>query len=147
MNVRSKVKTAIVEKIRADVSGVLPEHVSKFRDRPVQFSEMPFVTVSSFDETPEKTADAYHYKITSQVLISVYCGGTEDPEQDSDELCSAIEDSLCHPLCELLDPDTSEVLCKSLDIIGTKVRRQDQSGKTVVFAAMLFEFVALREIS
>ncbi|HNC90718.1 MAG TPA: hypothetical protein PL000_17445 [Anaerolineales bacterium] len=146
MNIRAKLKTAIINEI-ANSTSVDSAHISKFRDRPVDFSEMPFVVVSSMDEPADRLDDLHTYKMTSQILITVYTGGVADPEEQSDLICGEIEDALLNPLCELIDTDTGDAIGKSLTLIGTKVRRQERAEKTAVFAAMLFECEAYAEIS
>jgi len=145
VNFRKELKEAIIQQIISDVPDITDSNISSRRFVPLQIQEMPYVTVNSFDDEPELSADFHTYSITSTIMVTVYCEG-EDAEDQADVLCGKIEDSLLQPLAPFATSLGS--ICKTFTWKATRVRRADKTNeRDIVFASMMFEAFGVREIS
>lgn len=145
MNFRVELKEAIIQQLISDVAAITDSNISSRRFNPLSVSELPYVTVNSFDDEAEQLADLHTYKLTSQVLVTAYAEG-ETAEDDVDILAGAIEDSLLNPMAEFLT--STGAICKTFTLRATKIRRADRTNeRDIVFASMLFEAEGYREVS
>lgn len=145
MNFRLELKEAVIQQLIDDVPEITAQNISSRRFVPIQIQEMPYVTVNSFDDEPEVSADFHTYKITSTVMITVYCEG-EDAEDQADALSGKIEDSLLQPLASFAT--SLGAICKTFTWKATRIRRADKTNeRDVVFASMMFEAMGVREVS